>query len=86
MPFTDEEHAKLRNFCERESTNRDVPIRWLKAQLRAIFDDLDIWLASEKPTIATTMDASAPGLALTNAEKKWMFGVYMEMRFPKELV
>ena len=86
MAFTTEEHVKLRNLVEREANARGVPIRWLKAQMQTLFADLDTWLEGEKPTISSTMDTSVPELSLTAAEKKFLFAVYMEIKFPKELL
>jgi hypothetical protein len=86
MAFTAEEHVQLRNIAEREATTRSIPVRWLKAQIKDIFDDLDTWLESEKPTISSIIDTAAPALSLTNAEKKWLFAVYMQIKFPKELL
>ena len=86
MAFTAEEHIKLRNAAEKKSAVIGQPVRWVKVQMQTLFTDLDTWLESEKPNISTEMDTSVPELSLTNAEKKWMFAIYMGQKFRKDIV
>lgn len=88
--LTNTEKVKIRKAIARKAAESDVPVAWVKGAINDAAQVVEDILASGafQTQVSNAIDtASAPySVTFTNAEKKWIGAVVMDLKYVRDIV
>ena len=88
--LTDAEKVKIRNVIAKKAAKSDVPVSWVKGAINDAAQAVEHILDSVafQTQVSSDIDtaSSSYGVTFTNAEKKWISAIVMDLKYVRDIV